>query len=159
MWRCTCKKRKIDVKGCQSGVPCFCMRCCACKKHRIDVKGRQSRASCFLYALVHWPYVRSEVSPLHQSGTLIANWGQPHSSSYCTETLIALRGPRGCALKANRSLFNSIIELKADCPGIQIYLHVSLIWLAGQYRSYASSSVHPLDVDQESPDTWLRQSI
>jgi hypothetical protein len=35
--------------------------------------------------------------------------------------LIALRGPEGRALKANQTLFDSIIELKADYPVIQIY--------------------------------------
>jgi hypothetical protein len=29
------------------------------------------------------------------------------------------------------------------------YLHVSLIWLAGWYKPYAYSSIHPLGVDQE----------
>jgi hypothetical protein len=49
---CTCKKHKIDDKGCQSGAPCFCTWRCACKKYKIDDKGRQSGAPCFLYALV-----------------------------------------------------------------------------------------------------------
>jgi hypothetical protein len=40
---------------------------------------------------------------------------------------LPLRGFRGRVLKANQSLSDPIIELKADCPGIQIYLHVSLI--------------------------------
>jgi hypothetical protein len=40
--------------------------------------------------------------------------------------LIALRGPRGRTLKADRSLSNPIMKLKADCLEIQIYLHVSL---------------------------------
>jgi hypothetical protein len=64
---------------------------------------------------------------LRQSGMLIANWAQPHKLSYCAEILIALCGPRDRALKANQPLFDSIVELKADCPKIQIHLHVSLI--------------------------------
>jgi hypothetical protein len=63
------------------------------------------------------------------------------------------------ALKADRSLFDSIIELKADYSQIQIYLHVSLIWLTDQYMLYVSSSVHPLGTDQELPHTWLGKSI
>jgi hypothetical protein len=43
--------------------------------------------------------------------------------------LIALRGPKGHALKADRSLSDLIIKLKVDCPKFQIYLHVSLIQL------------------------------
>jgi hypothetical protein len=31
----------------------FCMLRYTCKKYKIDVKGRQSGAPCFLYALVH----------------------------------------------------------------------------------------------------------
>jgi hypothetical protein len=38
--------------------------------------------------------------------------------------LIALRGSGDHALKADRSLIDSIIKLKADCPEIQEYLHV-----------------------------------
>jgi hypothetical protein len=38
--------------------------------------------------------------------------------------LIALRGSGDRALKADRSLIDSIIKLKADCPEIQEYLHV-----------------------------------
>jgi hypothetical protein len=41
--------------------------------------------------------------------------------------LIALRSPRGHALKVDRSLFDPIVELKVDWPEIQVYLHVSLI--------------------------------
>jgi hypothetical protein len=59
----------------------------------------------------------------------------------------------GHALKANRSLSDPIIELKADCLGIQIYLHVSLMWLIDQYMSYASGSVYHLGTDQKVPDT------
>jgi hypothetical protein len=72
---------------------------------------------------------------------------------------IVLRGPKGRALKVNRSLSDMIIELKADCPKIQIYLHVSLIWLADQYMLYASDRIYPLGTDQELPETWLGQSI
>jgi hypothetical protein len=38
-----------------------------------------------------------------------------------------LRGPRGRALKADRSRSDLIMILKADCLRIQVYLHVSLI--------------------------------
>jgi hypothetical protein len=41
--------------------------------------------------------------------------------------LIALHGPRGRALKADRSLSDPIVKLKADYLRIQKYLHVSLI--------------------------------
>jgi hypothetical protein len=40
--------------------------------------------------------------------------------------LIALRGSGERALKADRSLINSNMKLKADCPKIQEYLHVNL---------------------------------
>jgi hypothetical protein len=69
--------------------------------------------------------------------------------------LVAMCNPRGRALKADRLLSDPIVELKADYPGIQIYFHVSLIWLAGQYKTYVSDSVYPLGFDQELPDTWL----
>jgi hypothetical protein len=39
--------------------------------------------------------------------------------------IIALRGPGDCALKVDRSLIDPIMKLKADCPKIQDYLHVS----------------------------------
>jgi hypothetical protein len=39
--------------------------------------------------------------------------------------LIALRGSRDRALKTNWLLINLIMKLKADCPEIQEYLHVS----------------------------------
>jgi hypothetical protein len=39
--------------------------------------------------------------------------------------LIVLRGPKERALKADRSLIDPIMKLKADCPKIQEYLHVS----------------------------------
>jgi hypothetical protein len=48
--------------------------------------------------------------------------------------LIALRGVGDHALKANRSLINLIMKLKADCPKIQEYLHVS------QYDSLIDTS-------------------
>jgi hypothetical protein len=53
-----------------------------------------------------------ESKPLHQMGTLIAIWAK-------------FRGPRGRALKADRSLFDPIVKLKMDCPKIHEYLHVS----------------------------------
>jgi hypothetical protein len=31
----------------------FCMWRCTCKKHKIDVNGRQSKAPYFLYAVLH----------------------------------------------------------------------------------------------------------
>jgi hypothetical protein len=62
--------------------------------------------------------------------------------------LVALHGSRGRVLKVNQLMSDPIVELKVDCPGIQIYLHVSLIWLAEQYMSYVSGSVYPLDADQ-----------
>jgi hypothetical protein len=58
--------------------------------------------------------MQSKVSTKCQLGMLIANWAQDRRSSQCTKMLIALRGSRGCALKANRSLSDLIIELKAD---------------------------------------------
>jgi hypothetical protein len=39
--------------------------------------------------------------------------------------LVALRSPRDRALKADQSLIDPIMKLKADCPKIQEYLHVS----------------------------------
>jgi hypothetical protein len=69
--------------------------------------------------------VRSKVSPLRRSGMLITIWAKLHRLSRCTETLIALRGSGDHALKADRSLIDSIMKLKADCPEIQEYLHVS----------------------------------
>jgi hypothetical protein len=48
--------------------------------------------------------------------------------------LIALRGSGDHALKADRSLIDSIIKLKADCPEIQEYLHVR------QYDSLINTS-------------------
>jgi hypothetical protein len=41
--------------------------------------------------------------------------------------LVALSGPSGRALKDDRSLSDLIMKLKADCPRIQVYLHVGLI--------------------------------
>jgi hypothetical protein len=45
--------------------------------------------------------------------------------SECAKTLIALRGPGGRALKADRSLIDLIMELKVDCPRIKESWHVS----------------------------------
>jgi hypothetical protein len=56
--------------------------------------------------------------------------------------------PEG-ALKVNQLLIDPIVKLKADCPKIQEYLHVSLVWLSSRYKLYASDSVYPLDVDRE----------
>jgi hypothetical protein len=38
-----------------------------------------------------------------------------------------MHGSRGRALKVDRSLSDPIVRLKADCPEIQEYLHVSLV--------------------------------
>jgi hypothetical protein len=78
-----------------------------------------------VYAMVRWPCVRSEVSPLQRSGTLIAIWAKLHKSSWCAETLIDLRGSGDRALKGDRSLIDLIMKLKLNCPEIQEYLHVS----------------------------------
>jgi hypothetical protein len=48
--------------------------------------------------------------------------------------LIALHGFRDHALKAGWSLIDPIIKLKADCPKIQEYLHIS------QYDSLINTS-------------------
>ncbi len=47
MRRYLCKKHKIDIKGHQSGAPCFLYVAL------LDVKGRQLGAPYFLYVLVH----------------------------------------------------------------------------------------------------------
>jgi hypothetical protein len=86
------------------------------------------------YTLVRKPCVRSEISPLRQSGMLIAIWAKLHRSLRCAEMLIALRGSRDRTLKADRSLINLNMKLKTDCPEIQEYLHVS------QYDSLIDTS-------------------
>jgi hypothetical protein len=48
--------------------------------------------------------------------------------------LIALHDPGVHALKVDRSLIDPIMKLKADCPKIQEYLHVS------QYDSLIDTS-------------------
>jgi hypothetical protein len=48
--------------------------------------------------------------------------------------LITMHGSGDHTLKANRSLIDSIMKLKADCPKIQEYLHVS------QYDSLIDTS-------------------
>jgi hypothetical protein len=58
--------------------------------------------------------MQSEVSPLRQSVMLIAIWIKLHRSSW--------------------SLIDLIIKLKADCPQIKEYLHVS------QYDSLIDTS-------------------
>jgi hypothetical protein len=78
--------------------------------------------------------MQSEVSPLRQSVMLIAIWIKLHRSSWRTETLIVLRGFKDYALKVVRSLIDLIIKLKADCPQIKEYLHVS------QYDSLIDTS-------------------
>jgi hypothetical protein len=62
--------------------------------------------------------MRSEISPLRQLGTLIAILEKLCRSSECVETVIALHGSEGCALKANRSLVDPIVKLKVDSPEI-----------------------------------------
>jgi hypothetical protein len=52
--------------------------------------------------------------------------------------LVAFHDPGDHALKADRSLIVLITELKADCPKIQEYLHVS------QYDSLIDTSRMPL---------------
>jgi hypothetical protein len=74
-----------------------------------------------LYALVHWSCVRSKVSLLRRSGTLIASWAKLRRSSWCAKTLIALHGSRNHALKAGRSLFDPIMKLKMDCMESKIF--------------------------------------
>jgi hypothetical protein len=96
--------------------------------------------------------MRSKVSPLCQSGMLIASWAQHHRPSKCIEMLSVLRGLGHRALKANRLLYDPIIKLKVDCLGIQGCMDVGLVWLANLYKSYASGSVDPLSADQEF--TW-----
>jgi hypothetical protein len=65
---------------------------------------------------------------------LIAIWVKLRRLSWCAETLIVLRGSGDCVLKADRSLIDLIIKLKADCPEIQEHLHVS------QYDSLIDTS-------------------
>jgi hypothetical protein len=48
--------------------------------------------------------------------------------------LIALCGSGDHTLKADRSLIDPIMKLKADCPEIQEYLHIS------QYNSLIGTS-------------------
>jgi hypothetical protein len=48
--------------------------------------------------------------------------------------LFVLSGSGDRALKADRSLINSVMKLKMDCPKIQEYLHVS------QYDSLIDTS-------------------
>jgi hypothetical protein len=67
--------------------------------------------------------------------------------------LSALRGPRGHALKVDQSLSDLIVKLKADCPGIQVCLDISLIWLDDRYKPYGSGSIYPLDADRKLTDT------
>jgi hypothetical protein len=112
------------------------------------------------YALVHWPYVRSKVRLLHRSGTLVSIWAKLHGSSWCAEMFFILRDSEDHALKADRSLIDSIMKLKPDRFEIQEYLHVcqydSLIdtsrmpiWFTDRYKSYASGSVYYFDTDRE----------
>jgi hypothetical protein len=62
-----------------------------------------------------------ETKPLASIGMLVSNWAKLHRSSECAETLVALRGPGGHALKVDRSMTDLIVEPKVDCPKIQEY--------------------------------------
>jgi hypothetical protein len=44
---------------------------------------------------------------------------KPHRLSLCIETLVALRGPKGHTLKADRAMLDPIVKLKVDCSEIQ----------------------------------------
>jgi hypothetical protein len=47
------------------------------------------------------------------------SWAKLQRAPLCVETLAALRGPWGHALKAEQVMPNMIMILKADCPKIQ----------------------------------------
>jgi hypothetical protein len=57
--------------------------------------------------------------PLVSIGNAISNWAKPHRSLECTKMLVALLGPGGHTLKVDRSMFDLIEILKADCHEIQ----------------------------------------
>jgi hypothetical protein len=59
--------------------------------------------------------------PLCQLGTLITIWAKLHRSSKCVETLVALCGLGGCALKVDRLLIDPIVNLKRIAP---IYMNI-----------------------------------
>jgi hypothetical protein len=65
---------------------------------------------------------------------LIAIWAKLRRSSKCAKTLVSLHSPGGHGLKADRSLIDLIVKLKAVCPEIHEYLHVS------QYDSLVDTS-------------------
>jgi hypothetical protein len=100
------------------------------------------------YALVHCSCIRSEVSPLCQLGTLVSIWEKLHESSWCTKMHIVLRGSRDHALKADRSLIDPIMKLKAYCPQSPGLFACKPIWSADRYKPYESSSVYPFDADR-----------
>jgi hypothetical protein len=56
--------------------------------------------------------------PLASIRDVYLYFGQSFTDHQCVEMLIALRGSDGRALKADRSLIDSIVELKADWPKI-----------------------------------------
>jgi hypothetical protein len=56
--------------------------------------------------------------PIALIRTLIAICAKLRRSSCCVEMLIALRGSWDHALKADRSLIDLIMKLKADCSEI-----------------------------------------
>jgi hypothetical protein len=122
--RCAYKKYKRWLGTSIRSPWLICTRCCVCKKYKID-RDINWESLTNLYALIHWPYVRSEVSPLRQSGTLISIWAKLHWSSWCAETFIAFGSPGDRVLKADRSLIDPIMKLIADCHEIQEYLRVS----------------------------------
>jgi hypothetical protein len=59
--------------------------------------------------------------PLASIGDASSNWAKLHRSSECAETLAALHSPGDRALKVDRSMFDPIVILNADCPEIQEY--------------------------------------
>jgi hypothetical protein len=138
-----------DDKGCQSGAPIWFvrgatrvkstrwlgasirslwliyMRRYACKKISEMVRGINQVPLTDFDALVHWPCMLLEVSPLCRSGTLISICAKLRGSSWCAKTLIALCNSGNRTLKADLSLIDLIMKLKPDCPKIQEYLRVS----------------------------------
>jgi hypothetical protein len=47
------------------------------------------------------------------------NWAKLHRSLECAETIVALRGPRDCALKVDRVMLDLIMVHKVDCLKIR----------------------------------------
>jgi hypothetical protein len=80
--------------------------------------GRRSGAPFFLDTLVRWPYVHLGVNPDVDYGRYDI-WVNLHRMSICAEMHVALRGPKGHALKVDRVMLDLIVKLKADCHEIQ----------------------------------------